>query len=89
MDKTIENGSYKSKLIRVQRHIIIKIPKAYRTVSNEVLCILTGLTPIAIKIEETAQFHQLTRGSTKEEAQTDRDVGVKSPRTNDKLPYRR
>jgi hypothetical protein len=46
-------------------------------VSNEALCILTGLTPIAIKIDEAAQFYQLTRGSTKEEAQTDRDMGVK------------
>ena len=45
--------------------------------SNEALCVLTGLTPIAIKIEEAAQFYQLTRGSTKEEAQTDRYMGVK------------
>ena len=43
---------------------------------NEALCILT-LTPIVIKIDEAAQFYQLTRGSTKEEAQTDRDMGVK------------
>ena len=85
----MEKGSYKLKLVRVQRLINIKITKAYRTVSNEALCILTGLIPIAIKVEEAAQFYQLTRGSTKEEAQTDRDVGVKSPRTNDKLPYRR
>ena len=35
------------------------------------------MTPIAIKLEEAAQFYQLTRGSTKEEAQTDRDMGVK------------
>jgi len=42
-------------------------------VSNEALCILTGLTPIAIKKEKPAQFYQLTRGSNKEEAQTDCD----------------
>jgi len=46
-------------------------------VSNEALCILTGLTPIAIKIDEAAQYYQLTRGSTNEEAQTDCDMGVK------------
>jgi hypothetical protein len=40
-----DNASYKSKLVRVQRLINIKISKAYRTVSNDVLCILTGLTP--------------------------------------------
>ena len=54
--KSMEKGSYKSKLVRVQRLINIKIAKAYRKVSNEDLCILRGLTLIAIKIEETAQF---------------------------------
>jgi len=75
--KAIEKDSYKSKLARVQRLLNIKIAKACRTVSNVALCILTGLTPIAIKIEERAQFYQLIRGSTKEEAQTDCDMGVK------------
>jgi hypothetical protein len=74
---SIEKGSYKSKLVRVQRLINNKIAKAYRMVSNEALYIQTGMTPIAIKIEEATQFYQLTRGSTKEEAQTDRDMGVK------------
>jgi hypothetical protein len=32
-------------LIRVQRLINIKMAKAYRTVSHEALCILTGMTP--------------------------------------------
>jgi guanylate kinase len=45
-------------------------------VSNESLCILTGLTPIAIKVEEAFQFYQLTRGNTKEEALVDGDMGV-------------
>jgi hypothetical protein len=31
---------------RVQRLMNIKIAKAYRTTSNEALCILTGTTPI-------------------------------------------
>jgi len=73
----MEKGSYKSKLIKVQKLINIKIAKAYRMVSNEALCILTGLTPIAIKIEEAAQFYLLSRSSTKEEAQIDHDMGVK------------
>jgi hypothetical protein len=46
-------------------------------VSNEALCILTGLTPNATKIEEALQFYQLTRGNTKEEALVDCDMGVK------------
>jgi hypothetical protein len=43
--KAINTASNKRKLIRVQRLINIKIAKAYRTVSNEALCALTGLTP--------------------------------------------
>ena len=39
----------KAKLIRVQRLNNIKITKAYRTVSNEALCVITGLIPINIK----------------------------------------
>ena len=53
--KTIETESNKLKLKRVQRLINIKIAKAYRTVSNEALCALTGLTPIIIKIEEASE----------------------------------
>jgi len=45
-------------------------------VSNEALCILPGLTPITIKIDEASQFYQLTKGSTKE-AVVHRDMEVK------------
>jgi len=37
---------------RVQWLMNIKIAKAYRTTSNEALCILTGTTPIEIKAQE-------------------------------------
>jgi hypothetical protein len=47
---------------RVQRLMNIKMAKAYRTTSNEVLCILTGITPIEIKAEETANVYRITRG---------------------------
>jgi len=39
--------------------------------SKEALSILTGLTPIAIKIEETCQFYRLTKGSSNVEALVD------------------
>jgi hypothetical protein len=52
--------TYKTKLIRVQKLINIRIAKSYRTVSNEALCIINGLTPIDIKLEETAQLFQIT-----------------------------
>jgi hypothetical protein len=36
----------------------IKIAKAYRTTSNEALCTLTGITPIEIKAEESANVYR-------------------------------
>ena len=54
--------SYKDKLIRIQRLINTRIAKAYRTVSNEALCVITGLTPINLKIEETAQYYEYIEG---------------------------
>ena len=61
--KSVMNIScYKAKLIRLQRLINIRIAKAYRTVSNEALCVITGLTPILIKIEETAKYYECTKG---------------------------
>ena len=53
---------YNAKLIRVQRLINIRIAKAYRTVSNEALCVITGLIPINIKIDETAKYYESVKG---------------------------
>jgi len=51
--------------------IYIKIAKVYRTMANEALCMLTVLTPIDIKIEETCKFYQLNKCSSKVEALLD------------------
>jgi hypothetical protein len=51
------------KLTRVQRLINIKIAKAYRTVSNDALRIITGLTAIHVKIKETAELYKIVRGN--------------------------
>jgi len=64
--KVIDIASNKLKLIIVQRIINIKIAKAYRTVSNEALCALTGLTPITIKIQEASQYYRIIRGREKD-----------------------
>jgi hypothetical protein len=69
--------SCKAKLIRVQRIINIKIAKAYRTVSNEALFVLTVLTPITIKIEEMAKLYHLTKGNTNKKEQVDNNMEVK------------
>src|SRR5215475_13853431 len=36
--------------------------KAYRMVSNESLCIIKGITPINIKIEEIGKLYEITKG---------------------------
>jgi hypothetical protein len=61
--KAIDKVGYKTKLVRVQRLMNIKAAKAYRTVSNDALCVQRGLTPITIKIQEASQFYQLTKGN--------------------------
>jgi hypothetical protein len=53
----MKKACYKAKIIRIQRLINIKIAKAYCTVSNEALCVITGLMPINIKIAETDKFY--------------------------------
>ena len=45
--------------------------KAYRTVSSEALCVVTGMTPIHIKIEAAAKLYQHTRGHIKDKEQFD------------------
>jgi hypothetical protein len=74
---TIYKASHKAKLTRVQRLINIKIAKAYRPVSNEAVCIITGLTPITIKIQEASQLYQLTISNRGDEVLYDRTIGVK------------
>jgi hypothetical protein len=54
---------YKAKIIRIQRLINIRIAKAYRTVSNEAQCVITGIIPISIKIEETAKYYECIKGN--------------------------
>ena len=74
----VKKASYKLKLTRVQRLINIKIAKAYRMVSNKALCMITGLTPIDIKIEEAALLFQLTKRTKKEEAPINHNTRIKT-----------
>ena len=53
----LNSSCYKDELVRIQRLINIKIVKAYRTVSNGALSIITGLVPINIKIEEETKYN--------------------------------
>ena len=51
----------------------IRTVKAYRTVSNDALCIITGVIPIHIKIKETAELHKIVRGNRHKNLQIDHD----------------
>ena len=51
-EEMVEMERYRKLLTGVQSLINIKIAKAYRTVSNEALCISTGLKPIHMKIKK-------------------------------------
>jgi len=65
---------YKTKLIIIQRLINIRIARAYRTVSNEALCVMTGLIPINLKIEEAARYYERAK---RQENLMDREMEMK------------
>jgi hypothetical protein len=67
---------YNIKLTRV-RLINIRIAKSYRTVSNEALFMITGLTPVDTRIKENAQLYQITKRNKQEEEQLDHDTKTK------------
>jgi hypothetical protein len=67
----MEKEKYKNKVSRVQRLINIKMAKAYRTVSSEALCVITGMTPIHLKIEQAAEFYLHTSSHIKDKEQLD------------------
>jgi hypothetical protein len=67
----MEKEKYKNKITRVQRLINIKMAKAYRTVSSEALCVVTGMTPIHLKIEQEAELYLYTRSHNKDTEQFD------------------
>jgi ribonuclease HI len=56
----------------------MKIAKAYCTVSNAALCVLTGLTPITIKIEEASQYYHIIRSGEKEDTKVETKIGTQS-----------
>jgi ribonuclease HI len=72
--ESIKKECNRAKYVRVQRLIILRIAKAYCTISHEALCILTGLTPINIKVEEVVTLYNITTGRSNQKYQTDKAV---------------
>jgi len=65
------------KLQRVQRLINIKISKAYRTVSFETSCVLAGVPPIGIVIEERARLYKIMHNMERGEFECEQPQPVK------------
>jgi len=65
------------KYIRVQRPINISIAKAYRTTSNEALCMLTATTPIIIKLEEIVKRYNTKKRRSNSLMELDHEVEYK------------
>jgi hypothetical protein len=63
------------KVIRIQRLINIRISKAYCTVSNKALCVITGLMPVIIKIAEAGKYYEITKSKG---MKYDRETEVKN-----------
>jgi hypothetical protein len=73
--KVINRTCYKAKIVRIQRLINIRIAKAGSTVSNEALCVITGIMPINIKITETVKYYKITK---RKGSQYDTEMEVKN-----------
>ena len=66
------------KYIRVQRLMDIKLAKPFRTTSTEALCMLTGTTPIIIRMEEAVKQYFLRKGKGAQTQSIDLDVERKN-----------
>ena len=65
-----QNGRNLNKLQSVQRLINIKISKSYRTISFEASCVMAGVLPIGLIINE-AQLYRLKQNWTRNEQEYD------------------
>jgi len=68
---------YKAKYTRVQRLISLRIAKTYRTISHEALCIITGIPPINIKVEEAVALYNIITGRIIQRYQIDKEENPK------------
>jgi len=72
------------KYIRVQRLMNIRMAKAFRRTSSEVLCILRGITPILLKTEVTFKKYIVGKGKGRQTHLFDSEVELKNwPRPAD------
>jgi len=68
----------RQKYIRVQRLINIRIAKAFRTTSSEAVCMLTGMTPVIIKLQQETAQYKIKQNSGNSEIEWDCDVEIQN-----------
>jgi len=68
----------RQKYIRVQCLINIRMAKAFRTTSSEALCMLTGMTPILIKLEEKTEHYKIKQKLGHHDIEWDSDVEIQN-----------
>jgi hypothetical protein len=64
----------RQKNVRMQRLINLRMARAYRTTSSEALCILTGMTPIILKLEEVVKKYTFRDKQQQQAINLDYDV---------------
>ena len=74
----IKNKYNTGNYVKVQRLNSLRIAKAYRTISHEALCIMTGLTSISIKGEDVATLYNITTGRNNQKYQIDKEENPSS-----------
>jgi len=65
--ESLQRKSNAAKIRRIQRLTNIKLAKTFRTTSYEALCVLTGINPITIELENMAKLNHITRGKTQDD----------------------
>jgi len=60
--------------IHTQQLINLKMARAYRTTSSEALCILTGMTPITLKLEEVVKQYTFRDKQQQQDINLNHDV---------------
>jgi hypothetical protein len=78
LDGSNEVYTQQAKYIRVQRLMNIRMAKAFLTTSSEALCIVTGMTPIIIKIEVAVKQYIIIKGKGSQTLLIDQDVELKN-----------
>jgi len=68
----------RKKYILVQRLISLSMANAYRTTSTEALCMLTGMTPIIIKLEEIEKRCKAKERTENSKTEMDLEVEFKN-----------